>query len=160
MSDNMRLMLIGDNRPRNIEDQSLLRCGLCFAGANQILQDSLPHNGQDDGILSALEIAQTDLRGLDLVVLSACQTACGDIYQGEGVFGLQRGFKKAGAQSILMSLWEVDDEATHLLMTEFYLGWTSGMTKKDALRNAQSIVKEKYPDPQDWAAFILLDALD
>ena len=108
----------------------------------------------------AVEIAQTDLRGLDLVVLSACQTALGDVVQGEGVFGLQRGFKKAGAQSILMSLWEVDDEVTHILMTEFYRGWTDGMTKTQALRKAQTIVKEKYPDPHDWAAFILLDALD
>ena len=161
MSDNMRLMFIGENRPRNVEDQSLLRCGLCFAGANQILSgESQPSDGQDDGILNALEIAQTDLRGLDLVVLSACQTALGDVVNGEGVFGLQRGFKKAGAQSILMSLWEVDDEVTHILMTEFYRGWTDGMTKTQALRKAQAIVKEKYPDPKYWAAFILLDALD
>lgn len=161
LSDNMRLMFIGENRPRNVEDQSLLRCGLCFAGANQILSgESKPSDGQDDGILNALEIAQTDLRGLDLVVLSACQTALGDIAQGEGVFGLQRGFKKAGAQSILMSLWEVDNDATHLLMTEFYKGWTSGLSKYTALRQAQAVVKEKYPDPKYWAAFILLDALD
>lgn len=160
MSDHIRMMLIDDERPGNFEDQSLLRCGLCFAGANQILQDSLPPNDQDDGILNALEIAQTDLRGLDLVVLSACQTALGDIDYGEGVFGLQRGFKKAGAQSILMSLWEVDDEATHILMTEFYKGWTSGLSKYAALRQAQAVVKEKYPDPKYWAAFILLDAID
>ena len=161
LSDNMRLMFIGENRPRNVEDQSLLRCGLCFAGANQILSgESQPSDGQDDGILNALEIAQTDLRGLDLVVLSACQTALGDIAQGEGVFGLQRGFKKAGAQSILMSLWEVDNDATHLLMTEFYKGWTSGLSKYTALRQAQAVVKEKYPDPKYWAAFILLDAID
>ena len=161
LSDNLRLMFIGENRPRNVEDQSLLRCGLCFAGANQILSGkSQPSDGQDDGILNALEIAQTDLRGLDLVVLSACQTALGDIAQGEGVFGLQRGFKKAGAQSILMSLWEVDNDATHLLMTEFYKGWTSGLSKFAALRQAQAVVKEKYPDPKYWAAFILLDAID
>lgn len=160
MSDHIRMMLIGDERSGSFEDQSLLRCGLCFAGANQILQDSLPPSGQDDGILNALEIAQTDLRDLDLVVLSACQTALGDIDYGEGVFGLQRGFKKAGAQSILMSLWDVDDKVTHIFMTEFYRAWTSGMTKTQALRKAQTIVKEKYPDPHYWAAFILLDALD
>ena len=159
--EHLRMMLMGDDIPSHSEDKSLLRCGLCFAGANQFLrEESLPADGQDEGILNALEIAQTDLRGLDLVVLSACQTALGDIAQGEGVFGLQRGFKKAGAQSILMSLWNVDDEVTQLLMTEFYRGWTSGMTKTAALRNAQTIVKEKYPDPRHWAAFILLDALD
>ena len=161
LNDHLQMMLIGDNRPTHFEDKSLIRCGLCFAGANQTLSgDSQPSVGQGDGILNALEIAQTDLRGLDLVVLSACQTALGDITQGEGVFGLQRGFKKAGAKSILMSLWNVDDEVTQLLMTEFYRGWTSGMTKTAALRNAQAIVKQKYPDPRHWAAFILLDALD
>ena len=165
LNDHLQRMLIGNDRPTQYEDQSLLRCWLCFAGANLAICDTIPEEsrpttGQDDGILNALEIAQTDLRGLDLVVLSACQTALGDVVQGEGVFGLQRGFKKAGAQSILMSLWEVDDEVTHILMTEFYRGWTDGMTKTQALRKAQAIVKQKYPDPHDWAAFILLDALD
>jgi len=160
-AEHMRMILMGENRPANIEDQSLLRCGLCFAGANQTFKgESQPADGQDDGILNALEIAQTDLRGLDLVVLSACQTALGDVSQGEGVFGLQRGFKKAGAQSILMSLWDVDDEVTQQLMTEFYRDWTSGMTKTSALKSAQSKIKAKYPDPRHWAAFILLDALD
>ena len=157
----MRMMLMGENRPTNIEDQSLLRCGLCFAGANQAFTgDSLPADGQDDGILNALEIAQMDLRGLDLVVLSACQTALGDIIVGQGVFGLQRGFKKAGANSILMSLWEVDDEVTSKFMIEFYRQWTSGKTKMEALKMAQSVIKQEYQDPRHWAAFILLDALD
>ena len=161
LNDHLQMMLIGDNGPTNYEDQSLLRCGLCFAGANQTLSgESQPAAGQGDGILNALEIAQTDLRDLDLVVLSACQTALGDIAQGEGVFGLQRGFKKAGAQSILMSLWEVDDEITQMFMTEFYRAWTSGQTKTAALKTAQSIIKAKYPDPHHWAAFILLDALE
>lgn len=157
----MRMMLMGENRPTNIEDQSLLRCGLCFAGANQAFTgDSLPADGQDDGILNALEIAQMDLRGLDLVVLSACQTALGDIIVGQGVFGLQRGFKKAGANSILMSLWEVDDEVTSKFMIEFYRQWTSGKAKMESLKKAQSVIRQEYPDPKYWAAFILLDALD
>ncbi len=159
----LRLMLMGDDRPSRSEDKSLLRCGLCFAGANQFLREMKnPAEGQDEGILNALEIAQTDLRGLDLVVLSACQTALGDVVNGEGVFGLQRGFKKAGAQSILMSLWKIDDDITALLMTEFYRAWSStpDMTKAGALKAAQERVKEKYPNPHDWAGFILLDALD
>ena len=159
-SDDIRMMLVGDDRPSHYEDP-LLRCGLCLAGANRTLSGRNKTSvDQDDGILNALEIAQIDLRGLDLVVLSACQTALGDIAQGEGVFGLQRGFKKAGAQSILMSLWDVDLEVTRLLMTEFYKCWASGMTKTSALKNAQDVVRQKYPDPHDWAAFILLDALD
>ena len=166
MSEHLRLMLMGDDRPSHTEDRSLLRCGLCFAGANQFVRDMKnPAEDQDDGILNALEIAQTDLRGLDLVVLSACQTALGDVVNGEGVFGLQRGFKKAGAQSILMSLWKVDDDITALLMTEFYRAWTSSsgkskVTKAAALKEAQDIVKQKHPNPHDWAGFILIDALD
>ena len=81
------------------------------------------------------------------------------------VFGLQRGFKKAGAQSILMSLWRVDDEATSLLMTEFYRHWIGeAKPKHDALEMAKLTVrshKEKGWDaPKYWAAFILLDGLD
>ena len=109
-------------------------------------------------------VSRLDLRGLELVCLSACETGLGDI-SSEGVFGLQRGFKKAGAQSILMSLWKVDDEATCLLMTEFYKNWMeAGKTKHDALELAKQTVrshKEKgWDDPKYWAAFILLDALD
>ena len=118
----------------------------------------------DDGILTAYEISQMNLTGLNLVSLSACETGLGDI-TGDGVFGLQRGFKKAGANSILMSLWKVDDEATCLLMTEFYKKWIGeGKTKHDALEFAKQMVrshKEKgWDDPKYWAAFILLDGLE
>ena len=161
LRDNIRLMLVGENWPTHSEDISLLRSGLCFAGVNQILSgESKPSDGQGDGILNALEVAQTDLRGLELVVLGACQTALGDIDYGEGVFGLQRGFKKAGAQSILMSLRDVDVEVTQLLLIEFYRAWSSGATKYAALKKAQSIVRAKYPDPEYWTSFILLDAID
>ena len=101
-----------------------------------------------------------DLRGTDLLVLSACQTGLGEV-SGEGVFGLQRGFKKAGVNTILMSLWEVDDEATQLLMTRFYKGLTEGLSKTDALKKAQDAVRTNkgrdFSSPYYWAAFILLD---
>jgi CHAT domain-containing protein len=125
--------------------------------------DTLPDN-VEDGILTAKEIADVDLRGLDLVVLSACQTGLGDISQGEGVFGLQRGFKKAGANSILMSLWEVNDEATQILMTQFYKNLVSGQSKRQSLHYAQKYLREynngRYHEPKYWAAFILLDAIN
>ena len=148
----------------SLEDKPLTRSGLYMAGANDTYNDRVIPQEINDGILTAQEIANTDLSGLDLCVLSACQTAQGDI-SGEGVFGLQRGFKKAGAKSILMSLWKVDDEATCLLMTEFYKNWiTQKMTKHDALETAKQVVrshKEKGWDaPKYWAAFILLDGLD
>ncbi len=152
------------NDVRSVEDKSLTRCGLCFAGADNKLQGEVFPNGLDDGIMTAQEISTLDLSGLDMISLSACQTAQGDIMS-DGVFGLQRGFKKAGANSILMSLWKVDDEATCLLMTEFYKNWIGHkMTKHDALEEAKQSVrshKEKgWDDPKYWAAFILLDGLD
>lgn len=145
------------------EDRALTRSGLFFAGADNKYQGDFIPVGIEDGILTAQEISNINLSGADMVVLSACQTAQGE-NTSEGVFGLQRGFKKAGAQSILMSLWKVDDEATCMLMTEFYKNWMGGATKHDALEMAKQTVRshtEKgWNDPKYWAAFILLDALD
>lgn len=145
-----------------IEDKELVRSGLLFAGANHTLEgDGVIPDGYDDGILTALEVASLDLIGLDLVVLSACQTAQGDLGD-DGVLGLQRGFKKAGANSILMSLWKVDDEATQILMTQFYKNLVSGQSKRQSLQSAQKYLREynaEYDKPEYWAAFILLDGI-
>ena len=147
-----------------IEDKELVRSGLLFAGANHTLEgDGVIPDGYDDGILTALEVASLDLIGLDLVVLSACQTGQGDLGD-DGVLGLQRGFKKAGANSILMSLWKVDDEATQILMTQFYKNLVSGQSKRQSLQSAQRYLREynsgQYNKPEYWAAFILLDAIN
>lgn len=154
--------LLLNNQTVSAEDKSLTRSGLLMSGGNHILEgDSIPDD-VDDGILTAKEIADVDLRGLDLVVLSACQTGLGDITQGEGVFGLQRGFKKAGAKTILMSLWEVKDEATQILMAQFYKNLLSGQDKRQSLLSAQKYLREynrEYDDPKCWAAFILLDGV-
>ena len=145
------------------DDLAMLRSGLFMAGANNVFYGETLPAGVDDGILTAHEIANVDLSGADLVVLSACETALGEI-TGDGVFGLQRGFKKAGANSILMSLWKVDDAATCFLMTEFYRHWIGGESKHRALQLAKDAVraqKEKgWDNPKYWAAFILLDGLD
>ena len=153
-----------DLRPqRNVEDQTMTRSGLLMAGAENALNNDLPDN-VEDGLLTAQEIAQLDLNKLDMVVLSACETALGDITKGEGVFGLQRGFKKAGAQSLLMSLWEVDDKATSMLMTAFYQNWLNGKSKHEALELAKQTVRSHtewgWDKPMYWAAFILLDAIE
>lgn len=160
LKDNPLISNNGQNADR--ESQSLSRNGLFLAGASSILYgESIPQN-VEDGILTAREISSLDFTNVDLVTLSACESGLGDVTS-DGVFGLQRGFKKAGVNSILMSLWKVDDEATCKLMTEFYSNWIAHkMTKHDALEAAKKTVRETkgWEDPKFWAAFILLDALD
>jgi hypothetical protein len=147
----------------SFSDKQLLRSGLLFAGANNALLGDEQVEQGDDGILTSLEIASIDLSRLDLVVLSACETALGDVTN-DGVYGLQRGFKKAGAHTLLMSLHAVDDDATQLLMTEFYRNLLAGRSKRESLLRAQRYLREYnqgwYSNPEYWAAFILLDALD
>lgn len=145
------------------EAKSLSHSFLVMSGGNALIhQDDIPSE-QDDGILTALEISHLFFPELDLVVLSACQTALGELYD-DGVYGLQRGFKKAGANTILMSLDKVDDEATKVLMVEFYKNLMSGKTKLQSLKDAQKYLREyengKYDDPKFWASFIMLDGLN
>ena len=152
---------IESNTSRN---RHMLYSGLLFAGANnQWMGDSIP-NGIEDGILSAEEISHIDLSGTKLIVLSACETGLGDIDNINGVFGLQQGLKRAGVETILMSLWKVDDEATRILMIEFYKNLMSGKTKYQSLKDAQLYLRQvdngKYYDPKYWASFIMLDGLN
>jgi CHAT domain-containing protein len=146
---------------RNFSVAPLSRCGLLLAGANIALtghSHDLPKNIQD-GILTAQEISLLNLSNCNLVVLSACETARGDITS-DGVYGLQRAFKIAGVQTILMSLWKIDDTATQILITEFYKNWIEKkLSKREALKNAQDVLRsnEKYKDPKYWAGFIMLD---
>ncbi len=146
---------------QSTEDRSLSGSGLLLAGANAVFdpqtRSAIPE-GSDDGILTAKEISRLDFKGLDLVVLSACQSGLGEV-TGEGVFGLQRGFKKAGAQTLVMSLWNVSDDATQLLMTEFFKNLTSGMKKREAFVSAQKVVRQKFPHPGLWAAFVMVDGI-
>ena len=137
----------------------LNRCGLLFAGAQMAWSGhsaDLP-KGVQDGILTAKEISLLDLREADLVVLSACETGKGEI-SGDGVFGLQRAFKMAGANTIIMSLWPVNDAATQMLMTEFYKNWINlHQSKREAFYNAQHVVRSEFEEPVYWAGFVLLD---
>ena len=145
----------------NISDESMKRSGLAFAGANNIARGVVLPDKLDDGILTANEISKLDFRNVSLVVLSACDTGLGNV-TGEGVFGLQRGFKKAGVESLLMSLWPVDDQATQILMVEFYKQLLSGKPKNQALINAQKLVRDTkgFESPEYWAGFILLDGIN
>ncbi len=154
-----------DDRP-SVIDYSMERTGLLMAGAQHTLRGDSILQAAEDGILSAKEISHLDLSNTDLVVLSACQTALGDITN-DGVAGLQRGFKIAGVKSVLMSLWKVDDAATYLLMKQFYKSLFAGKNKQQALRDAQNYLRSytvgnerPYNDIHYWGAFILLDAIE
>lgn len=144
------------------EDKALTRSGLLFAGADITLSGARPLSSIDDGILNAKEIAHLDLRNTDLVVLSACQSALGEL-SGDGVLGLQRGFKKAGVKTMIMTLWEVDDEATMIFMEHFYSELMKGKDKTSAFVKAQRYLQsyskngKDYSEPYYWAAFIMLD---
>lgn len=129
----------------------LLRSGLAFAGFNA------RKSGGDDGALTALEAAGLDLRGTQLVVLSACSTGVGESTVGAGVYGLRRAFAIAGAQTLVMSLWNVDDDATRALMTVFYRALAAGTPRGEALRQAQLQLRTQpaFVRPYYWAAFFL-----
>ncbi len=136
---------------------------LIMSGGNKTIQREAIVQDTEDGILTASEISHMDLQNLDLVVLSACETALGDINY-SGIFGLQRGFKKAGAKTILMSHDKVDDDATKRLMVEFYRNLMSGKNKLQSLKDAQQYLRQvdngKYDKPEYWASFIMLDGLN
>lgn len=131
--------------------------GLMLAGGNNIWQGNFNLTNVEDGVLTADEISRLDLSKTKLVVLSACETGKGKIDPIDGVFGLQRALKMAGAGTIVMSLWKVQDDATSLLMTKFYTYLTDGIERHQSLWKAMMDVKAKYPDPYYWAGFVMLD---
>ncbi|MBI5915103.1 MAG: CHAT domain-containing protein [Bacteroidetes bacterium] len=142
-----------------ISDHPMIRSGLILAGGNHAWQTGKPIKpDMEDGILTAYEISQMNLSNTELVVLSACETGLGDIKGNEGVYGLQRAFKIAGAKYLIMSLWQVPDYQTQELMTTFYKRWLEDkMTIPDAFRSAQKEMREKYQDPYYWAGFVLVE---
>ena len=139
------------------KESYMMWAGLMLAGGNNIWQGKFNLTNVEDGVLTADEISRLDLSNTKLVVLSACETARGKVDPIDGVYGLQRAFKMAGVQTIIMSLWKVGDESTAMLMTRFYTYLTSGIEKHQALWNAMMDVREKYKDPYYWAGFIMLD---
>ena len=133
-------------------ENPLLRSGLALTGANRL------DGGQgEDGILTALEAAALDLHGTQLIVLSACETGVGEVRSGEGVYGLRRALALAGAESQLISLWKVNDEATRDLMAGFYQKLTAGEGRSEALRQVQLKLLRtgEYSHPYFWAGFIM-----
>ncbi len=139
-----------DAKAPRARENPLLRSGLVLAGANGLAASG------DDGILTALEAASLDLSGTGLVVLSACETGLGEIQNGEGVYGLRRALSIAGAQSQVISLWKVADDATSDLMVELYRRLQAGTGRSAALRAAQLklLADRNTAHPFFWAGFI------
>lgn len=164
INNNLLFIQLSDNPFNVYEDRALSRSFLLLSGSNKLIsRESFPDSAED-GFLTAMEISKTDLSGVDLVVLSACESGQGDFGADGGILGLQRGFKKAGANTILMSLDKVDDEATKILMVDFYKNLMSGKTKLQSLKDAQKYLRHvdngKYDEPEYWASFIMLDGLN
>lgn len=133
-----------------IIENPLLRSGLAFAGANA------NKNGKDDGILTALEASNLNLWGTKLVTLSACDTGVGEVKTGEGIYGFRRAFFRAGAETLVMSLWPVSDNVTREMMTAYYTGLKQGLGRGEALHRAESdmLKKKGRQHPFYWASFI------
>ncbi len=138
-----------------------MRCsGLIFSGENCENQSNLVQEDklESNGILLSADIMNLNFRNIDLLVLSACQTGQGVLKGSEGIFGLQRAFKNAGIKTMLVTLWNVEEKATSEIMIHFYQNLMKGDTKQDAFNKAQKTLKENFPNPEDWAAFIIIDA--
>lgn len=137
----------------------LSRSGLFMAGAKEKWILGSDPSGRGNGILTANEISALDLSNADMVILSACQTGIGDIGQ-DGIYGLQRAFKMAGAKSMIVSLWKISDEATAFMMKNFYQNrYILHMSKHEAFQAAQRAMRntEKWKSPRYWSAFVLID---
>lgn len=147
--DNVETRLIASLHLEN----PLLRSGLALAGINNRTKAL---SNTNDGVLTALEVAGLNLRGTQLVVLSACETGLGDVKVGDGLYGLRRALVIAGSQSQVLSLWIVDDAGTKDLMVKYYQNLKAGKGRHSALREAQmQLLKTPgYEHPYYWASFV------
>jgi len=138
----------------------MVRSGLILAGGNWAWtgSDTLARAGaEQNGILTALEVSQLNLKKTKLVVLSACETGLGKIEGNEGTFGLKRGFKLAGVEQLIVSLWSIPDQETQELMSLFYSDLTQTKSPTLSFQKAQQAMREKYPtSPFLWAGFVLV----
>ena len=137
-------------------ENPLLRTGLLLTGAGDLLTKTEYNYNEEDGILTAYEAMNMNLDQTDLVVLSACETGLGETKVGEGVYGLQRAFMVAGAKTLIMSMFKVDDTATQKLMVNFYQKWLATGNKRKSFVEAKKELRNEYSDPIYWGAFIMI----
>jgi len=130
-------------------EDPLLRSGLVLAGASA-------QAGLGNSLATALELAGLDLWGTELVVLSACDTGRGEVHRGQGVYGLRRALVVAGAETVVVSLWKVDDETTRTMMERYYRNLLAGQGRAEALKGAMLALRATHPHPHFWAPFIAI----
>jgi CHAT domain-containing protein len=141
----------------NASNNPLLRSGLIMASVSEHNPEAeADMSDNENGVLTAYEAMNLNFTGTSLVILSACETGLGEVKSGEGVYGLQRAFLVAGAETLIMSLWKVDDEATQQLMTNFYSNWIATGNKQAAFKQAQLQLMTKFPEPYFWGAFVMV----
>jgi hypothetical protein len=155
-----KLMDMNQTSTYKVSEDPMVRCGLMLGGSNISWtgnpQKMIEQTG-DDGILTAAEVANLDLSQTKLVVLSACETGLGKIEGSEGTFGLKRGFKLAGVEQIIVSLWSVPDKETMELMTLFYTDLAQTLNPVISFEKAQKEMRNRYPtEPEKWAGFVLV----
>lgn len=136
-------------------DNPLFRSGLILGNINRIWINRDSIVASNDGILTAYEIASLDLSNTALVVLSGCVTGLGDIHAAEGILGLRYAFKLAGVKDLILSLWEVDDQATSEFMGYFYQAYELCQDAKEALSRARKLMRSKHESAEYWAGFVL-----
>jgi CHAT domain-containing protein len=139
-----------------LTDNPLLKTGLLLKGAGDLLNKTKYNYNMESGILTAYEAMSLNLDKTDLVVLSACETGLGDITNGEGVYGLQRAFLVAGAKTLIMSLFKVDDDATQKLILNFYKKWLTTNNLRQSFIDAKKELRVEYPEPIYWGSFMMI----